>query len=120
MVWEARQNLTSTELRDQWRRYIIGWWNYFSLADWRREVEDLTGWIRRHMRKCFWLRWKKPKGRLNALRRLGVKGRALGNAYCSAGAWPMARHWVLRQALSNKTLERNGFILPWTVAEARQ
>jgi len=117
-LWEARQNRTSNELREQWRRYIVGWWNYFSLADWRREVEDLSGWIRRHIRKCFWLRWKKPKGRLNALRRLGVKGRALGNAYCSAGAWPMARHWVMHQALSNKTLERFGFTLPWTVAEA--
>ena len=31
------------------------------LADWRREVEDLTGWIRRHMRKCFWLRWHHPR-----------------------------------------------------------
>lgn len=117
-LWEARQNRTSNELREQWRRYIIGWWNYFRLADWRREVEDLTGWIRRHIRKCFWLRWKTPRGRLNALRRLGVKGRALGNAYCSAGAWPMARHWVLHQALSNKALERYGFILPWQVARA--
>jgi len=56
-LWDARQSLTSEQLRDHWRRYIRGWWNYFELADWRREVEDLTGWIRRHMRKCFWLRW---------------------------------------------------------------
>ena len=76
-LWEARQNLTSEQLREQWRRYISGWWNYFQLADWRREVEDLSGWIRRHMRKCFWQRWKTPRGRLKALRRLGVKGRAL-------------------------------------------
>jgi RNA-directed DNA polymerase len=117
-LWEARQNLTSEQLREQWRRYISGWWNYFQLADWRREVEDLSGWIRRHMRKCFWQRWKTPRGRLKALRRLGVKGRALGNAYCRAGAWPMARHWVMNQALKNRTLERHGFILPWTFAEA--
>ncbi len=60
-LWEARQSLTSKQLREQWRRYIVGWWNYFKLADWRREVEDLSGWIRRHMRKCFWLRWKTPR-----------------------------------------------------------
>lgn len=119
-LWEARQNRSSNELRDQWRRYIVGWWNYFRLADWRREVETLSGWIRRHMRKCFWLRWKTPRGRRNALRRLGVKGRALGNAYNRAGAWRMARHWVTHQALSNKQLERYGFILPWTVAGARE
>ena len=91
-MWDARQSLTSNQLRDQWQRYIRGWWNYFALTDWRREVEDLTGWIRRHMRKCFWLRWKTPRGRLNALKRLGVRGRALGNAYCAKGAWAMARH----------------------------
>ncbi len=31
------------------RQYIDGWWNYFELADWRREVENLSGWIRRHV-----------------------------------------------------------------------
>ena len=32
------------------------------------------------MRKCFWLRWHDRHGRFNALRRLGVRGRALGVA----------------------------------------
>jgi len=117
-LWEARQNRTSKELRDQWQRYIRGWWNYFKLADWRREVEDLSGWIRRHMRKCFWLRWKTPRGRLNALRRLGVRGRGLGNAWCCRGAWAMARHYVLHQALKNRTLHRYGLIIPWEFAAA--
>ena len=112
-LWEARQSLTSEQLRDQWQQYIRGWWNYFALADWRREVENLSGWIRRHMRKCFWLRWKTPRGRLKALKRLGVRGRALGNAYCGRGAWAMARHPSLQHALKNATLQRYGFILPW-------
>lgn len=114
-LWDARQSVTSNQLRDQWQRHIRGWWNYFKLADWRREVEDLSGWIRRHMRKCFWLRWHHPRGRLNALKRLGVRGRALGNAYCAKGAWAMARHPSLHQALSNTVLQRHGFIIPWTL-----
>lgn len=117
-LWDARQSLTSEQLRDQWTAYIRGWWNYFQLADWRREVQDLSGWIRRHMRKCFWLRWKTPRGRLNALKRLGVKGRGLGNAWCAKGAWSMARHVVLQQSLKNKTLEKYGFIIPWNFAAA--
>ncbi len=119
-LWDARQSLTSEQMRDQWQRYIRGWWNYFKLADWRREVTNLSGWIRRHMRKCFWQRWKTPRGRLNALKRLGVKGRALGNAWCAKGAWSMARHFVLQQSLKNKTLEKYGFIIPWSIAEARK
>lgn len=119
-LWHAKQSLTSKQLRDQWQRFIRGWWNYFKLANWRREVKNLSGWIRRHMRKCFWLRWKTPRGRLNALKRLGVWGRSLGNAWCAKGAWPMARHYVMHHALKNQTLERHGLIIPWEIAEARK
>ena len=118
-LWEARQNLTSKQLRDQWRRYITGWWNYFKLAERRWKVKSLGGWMRRHMRKCFWLRWKTPRGRINALKRLGVKGRALGIGYTGLGAWRVARLWAMNQALSKATLERYGFILPWDFAEAK-
>lgn len=111
--WEARQSKTSGELREQWRRYIDGWWNYFRLADWRREVTNLSGWMRRHMRKCFWLRWHHPRGRYRALQRLGVKGRRLGLARSALGAWALAKHVVVQQALKTATLNRYGFHLPW-------
>lgn len=113
ILWGARQSLTSKQLRTQWQRYIRGWWNYYRLTERLWDVSDQSGWIRRHMRKCFWLRWKTPRGRLNALKRLGVTGRALGNAGSSCGAWPMARHVTVQQALKSSVLSRYGFILPW-------
>lgn len=119
-LWNARQSLTSEQLRDQWQRYICGWWNYFKLAGWRQEVTVLSGWIRRHMRKCFWLRWKTPRGRCNALKRLGIAKRSLGNAWSAKGAWPMARHYVMQHALKNQTLRRYGLVIPWEIAEARK
>lgn len=115
-LWDARQSLRSEELRDQWHRYIQGWWGYFQLTERSWDVTDLSPWIRRHMRKCFWLRWHHPRGRLNALKRLGVQGRGLGLAYSARGAWALARHWVMHQALKNKTLNRYGFTLPWETA----
>lgn len=115
-LWDARQSLTSKELRTQWQRYIRGWWNYFGYANWRRQVVALSGWIRRHMRKCFWLRWHNRRGRRNALRRLGVTGRRLGVAGCRKGAWSMARHVVVNQALKTATLNRYGFTMPWELA----
>jgi RNA-directed DNA polymerase len=117
-LWEARQNRTDEELREQWREYITGWWNYFQLADWRRDVTNLSGWIRRHMRKCFWQRWKTPVGRRRGLRRLGIRGRAEGIGSCSRGAWPMARHVTVQQALSNRWLQGHGYIVPWDAATA--
>jgi RNA-directed DNA polymerase len=116
-LWDARQSLKTEELRAQWRRYITGWWSYFSYANWRREVKALSGWIRRHMRKCFWQRWHNRQGRRNALQRLGVRGRRLQVAGCRRGAWPMARHVVVQQALKTATLNRYGFTLPWEFAD---
>lgn len=115
-LWDARQNMTSKELREQWRKFITGWWNYFRYANWQREVFKLSGWIRRHIRKCFWLRWHNRQGRSNALRKLGVMGRALKVAGCRLGAWAMATHVVVQQALKTATLKRYGFILPWELA----
>ena len=118
-LWDAQRSVPLNELRMEWGRYIQGWWNYFRLADWRREVENLSGWIRRHMRKWFWLRWKTVRGRYNALREHGVKGRSLGNARSSRGAWPMACHRAMNQALKNKVLlEKYELIIPWALAEA--
>lgn len=116
--WNARQSKSSNELRDQWQRCIRGWWNYFQIADRQWEVRDLSGWIRRHIRKCFWQRWHHPRGRINALKRMGVKGRVLGMAYSGLGAWAIARHWVMQQALKTKTLNQYGFIIPWELAKS--
>lgn len=109
-------DFTAQQLREQWQSYIIGWWSYFSYANWRRDLHALSGWIRRHMRKYLWLRWHNRHGRRNALARLGVKGRALGVAGCRRGAWFMARHVVVNQALKTRRLDRWGFSLPWLLA----
>src|SRR5215471_7619374 len=56
-LWEARQNRTSHQLREGWQSYLRGWWGYYQTAEDRRELFRLEGWIRRHIRKCFWQRW---------------------------------------------------------------
>jgi RNA-directed DNA polymerase len=111
-LWDKRQNGSSEELRDRWRRYIRGWWAYFKAADDRESVFRLEGWIRRHIRKCFWLRWHSGPGRRRVLRRLGMTGWRLGIAFSRRGAWRMARHPVMHEALSNKCLRQFGFLMP--------
>jgi group II intron reverse transcriptase/maturase len=115
-LWRVNQSRTSKELRDQWQRYVQGWWSYFRLAEDRRKVFRLEGWIRRHIRKCFWLRWHNAAGRLNALRRLGLRGRMLKVARTSKGAWLIARTTCLHTALSNRVLLRHGFVMPSDLA----
>jgi len=117
-LWEARQSLTSKELVQQWQRYVRGWWNYFRLADAPAALARLDGWVRRHRRKCFWLRWHNRHGRHNALKRLGIRGRALRTASSRKGAWRIARAPTLQQALCNRILRRYGLWLPSDLAAA--
>jgi len=115
-MWRGNQSRTSKELRDIWQQYIRGWWGYFQLAEDRDAIFRLEGWIRRHIRKCFWLRWHDATGRENALRRLGIVGRRLKAAFTSRGAWHMSRNGSLQSALSNLTLRQHGFFVPSDLA----
>jgi len=115
-IWRVNQSRTSNQLRDDWQRYVRGWWGYFRLAEARRPVFHLEGWIRRHIRKCFWLRWHSAVGRERALRRLGLRGRMLKVAFSSRGAWPLAANGSVQTALSNATLRRFGFLMPSDLA----
>jgi len=114
--WRSCQSRTSNQLRDVWRQYVRGWWGYCQLAENRRPIFRLEGWIRRHIRKCFWLRWHAPEGRERRLRRLGLRGRMLKVAESSRGAWHLARTGSLQTALSNAKLRRHGFPMPSDLA----
>jgi len=111
-LWDAKQSLTSQQLVKQWRQYSRGWWNYFKLATHRCNIQQWEGWTRRHMRKCFWLRWHNKKGRLNALRRLGANRGQQEVASSSRGAWRIACSPTLHTVLSNATLRRYGLHVP--------
>jgi group II intron reverse transcriptase/maturase len=115
-MWNARRSGTSTQLRDEWNRYVRGWWGYFRLAEARRPIRELEKWVRRHIRKCFWLRWHGRRGRLRNLRRLGLTGTSLGVATSRRGAWRVAAQPELHQALSNSVLRRYGFLFPSSLA----
>jgi len=112
MLWDARQSLTSRDLIKQWRRYIVGWINYFKITETPFQLKQWSGWTRRHMRKCFWLRWHNQKGRYNALKKLGIKGRSLKISCSSRGAWRIAASYVLHRALKNVTLRKYGLWVP--------
>jgi RNA-directed DNA polymerase len=115
-MWRSCQSLSSVQLRDRWRAYVRGWWEYFRLAVERRSILRLEPWIRRHIRACFWLRWHNVKGRLNALKRLGLNARQRKGAHCRKGAWPMGKSHCMHTALSNAVLRRHGFLMPSDLA----
>jgi len=115
-LWRSCQSQTSAKLRDRWRAYVRGWWGYYRLAEERRNLYGLEGWIRRHIRSCFWQRWHHWRGRLRKLRALGLSGRLLKVAHSSRGAWRIAASPSLQTALSNAVLRRAGFWMPSDLA----
>ena len=111
-LWNAEQNLTTKGLIEQWQNYIRGWWNYFRLTETAWRIRQLEGWTRRHIRKCFWLRWHNWKGRLNKLRRLGAKTYHQSIAWSSRGAWRIANSPALKTVLKNSLLRNYGLTFP--------
>ena len=118
-IWRGGRPATSRQLLDEWRRYVIGWWGYYRLAEDRRRIFELEGWIRRHIRKCFWLRWHSERGRYRKLRRLGVPEEMLRFVPTRRGAWFVARQRMMHTALSNRALLRYGFVMPSDLAAGR-
>lgn len=115
-MWRGNQSRTSNELRDGWGSYLRGWWGYFRLAEVRKPIFKLEPWIRRHIRKCFWLRWHSADGRENALRKLGVHPRVAKAVRTGRGAWFMAATTTMNAGLKVKTLRRFGFLMPSDLA----
>ena len=116
-LWNGRRSRTSNQLRDDWNQYVRGWWGYYRLTEARSLVRELEGWVRRHMRKCFWLRWHDSRGRLRRLRQLGIRERRdLGIVHTSRGAWAVSQQPVLNTALSKAVFRRYGFLFPSDLA----
>lgn len=118
-LWRSCQSASSVQLRASWCAYLRGWWGYFHLAEQRQPLLDLEGWLRRHIRACFWQRWHNSVGRFRALRRLGLRPRSCAVARSSQGAWPLAACWSLQHALSNSVLRSYGFLMPSDLAAQR-
>ncbi len=116
-LWRGQQSQTSVQLRDNWRSWIQGWWAYFRLAEVRAPIFRLEGWIRRHIRNCFWLRWHSADGRQRRLRSLGVPRRLLKVVRTSSGSWKMARNPVMQSGLTKARLRKLHFVMPSDLAE---
>lgn len=68
--------------------YMRGWLNYYSIADMKRNIEELNGWLYRRIRMCIWKQWKLPRTRMRKLIGLGVASHyAATIAYDRKGYW---------------------------------
>lgn len=89
--------------------FLVGWCNYFSLAETPSPFKDLDGWIRRRLRMCLWKQWKTPKTRVKRFLALGVsEGKAFEWANTRKKYWRIAGSPILHQTLTNSYWKGQG------------
>ena len=92
------------------KEYMRGWLNYYSMADTRKNIEVLNGWLYRRIRMCIWKQWKLPKTRKRKLIGLGMpEWVACEGAYSRKSYWRMAGSGILNRALTKERLINWGF-----------
>jgi len=97
-------------------RLINGWLGYYRIADIKKYLEQLSGWLRRRIRQIYWKRWKLIRTRIDNLIRLGItREEARKWASRRKGYWRIAGSEVLCIPMNNRYLEMLGFpnIVKW-------
>lgn len=108
----SRSNAMSMEYRFlKLKQAIVGWVNYFAIADMRNILKTLDEWLRRRIRMCFWKQWKKIKTKHDNLVRLGVpNNKAWEYANTRKGYWRISNSPILSITLTNKYLKEIGLV----------
>ena len=107
----SRSNAMSMETRYvKLKQVIVGWVNYFKIANMGNVAQELDKWIRRRIRMCYWKQWKKYKTKHDNLVKFGIENnKAWEFAYTRKAYWRIADTPFMHRALNNRTLERLGY-----------
>jgi group II intron reverse transcriptase/maturase len=108
----GRSNAMSMEQRaEKLRQCIVGWMNYFGMADMKTLAKALDEWLRRRIRMCLWKQWKKIGTKHDNLVAHGIDNRkAWEYANTRKSYWHTANSPILSRTLTNEYLRKIGFI----------
>ncbi|MCF8012504.1 MAG: maturase [Clostridiales bacterium] len=108
----SRSNGMGNEARAmKLRRYIMGWVNYFKIADMKRLLFNTDEWMRRRIRMIFWKQWKRVKTKYEMLKSLGIqKQKAWEYANTRKGYWRTSNRPILSKSLNNNVIKGFGFL----------
>ena len=117
---KAKQKLRELTRRSQGRNvrivmakvkeFIRGWIGYFYIADMKNTLRQWNEWLRRRIRMYIWKQWKKPKTRVQNLKKLGIpawQAHQWGNT--RLGYWRIAGSPILSCSITNEKLALAGY-----------
>jgi group II intron reverse transcriptase/maturase len=101
-ITRRNQGRSLEEIRDRLNPAIVGWVNYYALADGRGHMARFDEWLRRRMRQIAWKQWKTPRNRYENLRARGVSEYwAIRAGGTSLGIWRLSKSPPVHHALNN-------------------
>ncbi|MFB5764134.1 group II intron reverse transcriptase/maturase [Paenibacillus medicaginis] len=108
----SRSNGMGNEERaEKLRRYIMGWINYFKIADMKKLLQTTDEWMRRRIRMVYWKQWKRVKTKFEKLQSLGIhKQKAWEYANTRKSYWRTSNSPILSRSLGNNVLKNLGFL----------
>jgi RNA-directed DNA polymerase len=93
------------------KQVIVGWVNYYKLADMKQLMLKLDEWLRRRIRMCYWKQWKKIKTKFTNLQKLGAtKQKAWEHANTRKGYWRISNSYILSTTITNERLKKAGLV----------
>ena len=100
----------NTRRKEVLKQFIVGWVNYFRMADMQKLMAKTDEWYRRRIRMVIWKQWKRIKTREANLMKLGVsRSKAREYANSRKGYWHLAHSWVLSTTLTDDRLKTGGY-----------
>ena len=86
-----------------------GWLGYYGIAEMDTLMKQWNEWLRRRIRMYIWKQWKKPKTRMENLKKLGMpEWQAYRNGNTRKGYWAIAGSGILHTTITNERLARRG------------
>ncbi|PBB04928.1 hypothetical protein CKW00_11705 [Salimicrobium humidisoli] len=108
--WTSRKWSTDMTYRiEKINEFLIGWYNYFRLAETPSIFKRMMEWLKRRLRMIRWKEWKLPKAKVKNLIALGVtKAKAFEWGNTRKGYWRIASSPILHRTLNDHYWQRMG------------
>ncbi|MHA6481187.1 group II intron reverse transcriptase/maturase [Paenibacillus sp. strain BS8-2] len=108
----SRSNGMGNEVRAmKLKRYIMGWINYFKIADMKSLLKTTDEWMRRRIRMIYWKQWKRIRTKFDRLKSFGIlEQKAWEYANTRKSYWRTSNSPILSKSLNNSTINALGFL----------
>lgn len=110
-ITERRVSISLDDRIKKINYVIIGWVNYFRIANMKTKLEEIDEHLRTRIRVIIWKQWKKPIRKCKALKQLGISHEIAFNcANTRKGYYQICKSRYIQFAINNERLRKRGLI----------